>query len=297
MDEEIRSRLLALQQMEATEAEVYHRLAARQKDPHNREILERIAADEERHESILAEKTGEQVKPQMSRVRYHLRLARLFGLTFAVKMLERVEKDAASEYRELEAAGVEGLAQLAEEEDAHELALIGMLQEGKLQYIGSVVLGLSDALVELTGALAGLTFAFANMQMVALAGLIMGIAAAFSMGASEFLSTRAEGDERSPLKAGFFTWIAYLLTVAVLVTPFLLLDPNGPLQFGLEPHVQALALTFISGLFIVAIFNYYISVAQDQPFKQRFAEMAGILTVVTLISFAIGILLRSWFGL
>ncbi len=86
-----------------------------------------------------------------------------------------------------------------------------------------VVLGLNDALIELTGALAGLTFALQNTRLIALAGLITGIAASFSMAASEYLSTKAErgGSETNPIKSAVYTGIAYILTVVLLVLPYL----------------------------------------------------------------------------
>src|SRR3989304_527579 len=71
-----------------------------------------------------------------------------------------------------------------EEENLHEEKLIDMLDEERLQYAGSVVLGLNDALVELTGALAGLTLALQNVKLIALSGLIPGIAASMSMAES-----------------------------------------------------------------------------------------------------------------
>jgi len=68
-------------------------------------------------------------------------------------------------------------------------------------------------------------------------------------------------------------------------------------MLGLEPHIQALCITLIIGLLIIALFNFYVSIAQDHPFKQRFTEMTSILIVVTGISFAIGLILREWFGI
>lgn len=276
--------------MEATEAAVYRRLASRQKDDANRAVLTEIAGDEERHEAILAEMTGEQVTPDSWKVAYHHFLSIFLGLTFAVRLMERTEQDAAAEYRAM------GMDELADEEDEHEERLIGMLREKRLEFSGSIVLGMSDALIELTGALAGLTFALQSMNLVALAGLVTGIAAAFSMGASEFLSKRAEKAETSAKTAALFTWAAYLVTVIMLVSPYLLISADGPLVYGQEPHIQALFCTFTIGLIIVAVFNYYISVVEVKSFKHRFGEMAGILIVVSLISFGIGILLRGWLG-
>ena len=290
VEEDRRAHLLKLQRMEATEAEVYRRLARMQKDPVNRSILEGIGLEEERHESVIEGMTGEKVRADMGKVRRQIMLARLFGFTFSVKMMEATEKDVAAEYREL------GLDDIAEEEEAHEENMIGMLDEERLRYSGSVVLGMSDALVELTGALAGLTFALQSLNLVALAGLVTGIAAAFSMGASEYLSSRAEKKSESAVRAAFFTWISYLITVLLLVSPYLLLTAESPDFHGLEPHVQALLYTFAIGLLIVAVFNFYVSVVEEVSFSSRFMEMAGILGVVSLISYGIGILLRGMLG-
>ncbi len=290
MDEERRARLLKLQRMEATETEVYRRLARMQKDEVNRSILEGISLEEERHEAVIAGMTGEKVLPDMRKVRRQIMLARLFGFTFSVKMMESTEQDAAAEYREL------GLDDIADEEEAHEENMIGMLDEERLRYSGSVVLGMSDALVELTGALAGLTFALQSLNLVALAGLVTGISASFSMGASEYLSSRAEKKSESAVKAAFFTWISYLITVLMLVSPYLLFSSGSPDFQGLEPHIQALVCTFIIGLLIVAVFNFYVSVVEGVSFRSRFIEMAAILGVVSLISYGIGIALRGMLG-
>ncbi len=290
MDEERRVRLLKLQRMEATETEVYRRLARMQKDEVNRSILEGISLEEERHEAVIAGMTGEKVLPDMRKVRRQIMLARLFGFTFSVKMMESTEQDAAAEYREL------GLDDIADEEEAHEENMIGMLDEERLRYSGSVVLGMSDALVELTGALAGLTFALQSLNLVALAGLVTGISASFSMGASEYLSSRAEKKSESAVKAAFFTWISYLITVLMLVSPYLLFSSGSPDFQGLEPHIQALVCTFIIGLLIVAVFNFYVSVVEGVSFRSRFIEMAAILGVVSLISYGIGIALRGMLG-
>ncbi len=291
MDESKRARLLELQRMEATEAEVSRRLAKMQPDPVNQSILNGIALEEERHEAVIAKMTGEEVKADGLRVMKQVVLAKLFGFTFSVKMMEGTEHDAAAEYREL------GLYDIAEEEEAHEQNMIDMLDEERLRYSGSGVLGMSDALIELTGALAGLTFALQSLQLVALAGLVTGIAAAFSMGASEYLSSRAEKKAESAVKAAFFTWLSYLVTVFLLVGPYLVFQVDSPDFHGLEPHVQALMCTFAIGLLIVAVFNLYVSVVEEVSFRSRFLEMTGILGVVSLISYGIGIALRGMLGI
>ena len=97
-------------------------------------------------------------------------------------------------------------------EENHEKELIALVDEERLKYVGSVVLGLNDALVEFTGTLAGLTFAIQNTQIIAVAGLIMGVAASLSMGASEYLSHGVlMGDQPDPVKASVYTGFAPIL--------------------------------------------------------------------------------------
>jgi VIT1/CCC1 family predicted Fe2+/Mn2+ transporter len=277
--------------MEKTEMEVYRRLANREKNSENKKIFEKISLQENNHYNILKEKTNEDVNYSIIRVQFHVLTAIFLGLTFSLKLMEKIEQNAAAEYRDL------GYEDIAKEEDEHEKELLSLLEEDSLNYLSSIILGLSDALVELTGALAGLTLAFQELRIVALAGLVTGISASFSMAASEFLATKEENENRSPIKAALFTGLSYIVTVLLLVTPYLILDSDNQVIFGLEPHIQALIITFIIGLFIIALFNFYVSVAQDKSFKGKFIEMGLILLVVTFISFIIGLVLRESFGI
>jgi len=286
-----RRRLIRLQKMEKTEMEVYRRLANREKNSENKKIFEKISLQENDHYNILKEKTNEDVNYSIIRVQFHVLTAIFLGLTFSLKLMEKIEQNAAAEYRDL------GYDDIAKEEDEHEKELLSLLEEDALNYLSSIILGLSDALVELTGALAGLTLAFQELRIVALAGLVTGISASFSMAASEFLATKEENENRSPIKAALFTGLSYIVTVLLLVTPYLLLDSDNQVIFGLEPHLQALIITFIIGLFIIALFNFYVSVAQDKSFTGKFIEMGLILLVVTFISFIIGLVLRESFGI
>ena len=124
-----------------------------------------------------------------------------------------------------------------------------------------VVLGLNDALVELTGVLAGLTLALRETRLIAMAGLITGIAASLSMAASEYLSTKTEEVDKDP-------------------------DPCDPLyrlelcHHGLLPHfplfriLETLMFAWDSPcgtrFVVILIFTFYISVAKDIRFRKRF---------------------------
>ena len=162
-----------------------------------------------------------------------------------------------------------------------------MLDEERLQYVGSMVLGLNDALVELTGSLAGFTFAMQNTRLIALSGLIIGISATFSMASSEFLAARSEGREDA-FKSCTYTGVAYLITVILLILPYLLLDNSQ--------YMLALVCMLITVILIIAGFTYYTSVAQDLTFKNRFLEMSTISISVAVLSFVVGVLAKKFLG-
>jgi len=283
---EIREKLLTFQKNEITEYHIYTMLARTVRSPENRRILERIADDELRHYQEWREYTQQEVRPARLTVwRYYL-ISRIFGFTFGVKLMERGEEDAQDSYEQLRGT-IREVAAIIREENEHESALLALLDEERLRYTGSIVLGLNDALVELTGVLAGLTFALQNTKLIALTGSITGVAAALSMAASEYLSTKSEGGVKNPARASVYTGGAYVVTVLILILPYLIL----------ENYYACLGCALAAGILIIASFNYYISVAQDVSFRRRFLEMAGLSLGVAMLSFFIGFIMRSFLGI
>ena len=286
LSEDIRSKVILFQQTEITEYHIYKRLAQRIKSQENAKILARIAEDELHHFNGWKKYTNEDVQPRWFFVWFYYLVSILFGFTFGIKLMEMGEQAAQGNYAAV-AQEIPEAAKYQQEENEHEEKLIGMLDEERLQYAGSVVLGLNDALVELTGALAGLTLALQNVKLIALSGLITGIAASMSMAASEYLSTRSEKTSKQPVRAAIYTGIAYIITVTLLILPYLLFE-NYYLDLGI-------ALT--TAVIIIAVFNYYISVAKGESFRERFLEMAGLSLSVAAFSFVIGYFIRTWLGI
>lgn len=275
-----------MQQNELTESVIYERIAAFAKGEENKQTLLRLSREERAHYEIWKKYTGIEMKPQSGKVLKYTMLARILGFTFAVKLMEKGEENAQEEYALLAEAVPESI-QISSQEEEHEQSLLGMLDEERLQYVGSMVLGLNDALVELTGSLAGFAFALQNNRLIALSGLIVGISATFSMASSEFLAARSEG-RSDALKSCSYTGIAYLITVVLLIAPYLL--------FGAAQYIPALICMLVMVVLIIAGFTYYTSVAQDQPFRNRFLEMALISIGVAVVSFVVGILAKKFLG-
>lgn len=285
LDGKTKKIILQFQKNEITEVNIYQRLSQLEKNPHNKEILHNISEDELRHYNIWKSYTGVEVEPSKFKIWQYLFIARIFGATFGLKLMESGEDKAQATYDEFIKIIPEA-EKIRIDESKHENELIGMIDEEKLKYIGSVVLGLNDALVELTGTLAGLTFALQNAKLVGVAGLVTGIAATLSMAASEYLSTKAEEGEKHPLKASIYTGIAYLIAVSILIFPFLILG---------NPFIS-LAVALVDGIVIIFCFTYYYSVVREVSFRRRFLEMLVVSLGVAFLSFLIGLAVRQFLG-
>ena len=284
MDKKIRKILLSVQRTEETEHLIYMRLANGCNDKNNAEILRKIGQQEKGHARFWQNITQTEVEPDMFRVFRTVLFAKLFGLTFVLKLMEKREGTGSRVYAQLSEHFPEAKA-FSEEELIHEQKLLAMLDEEGLQYVGSVVLGLNDALVELTGALAGYTLALSDNKIISLVGLVTGISAAMSMAASDYLSSKAEGDAKAK-KSALYTGIAYIFTVIFLILPYLLLTDK----------FTALGITLFTAVLIIFGFNYYISIAKDLNFKARFFEMTFISLGVATLSFFIGYALKLIIG-
>jgi len=276
----------SFQRNEITEYYIYSRLSRKTKNKKNAETLQKIGDDEMRHYIFWKEYSGEDVKPNKWKIFKFYWIARVFGITFGIKLMERGEEGAQEAYQNA-CIFIPEAKKIVDDEDEHEKELIAMLEEKKLDYVGSIVLGLNDALVELTGTLAGLTFALQNTKLIAVAGLITGIAASFSMAASEYLSTKSEDENANALASSIYTGIAYIFTVFVLILPYLIFSN----------YFVCLGMTMTFAVLVILFFNYYISVAKDLNFRKRFWEMFTISMGVAAFSFGIGYLIRMFIGI
>ena len=283
MDKKKRSMLLKLQRRELTAKTIYLRIAKSSKDASNRRILEKIAKDELKHYQFWKAITKKEVKPNIVMVYWYIFISNLFGLSFALKFMEKSEFHSYTQFEDEFA----GLSSIMEDEQKHEKVLLSMLDEDVIKYSGSVVLGLNDALVELTGALAGLTLALQNGRLVAIAGLIIGIAASMSMAASGYLSSKEEANKnKKPLKSALYTGFAYIVTVILLIIPYLIF----------RDIYVSLAVMLSITISIIFTYTFYITTAKSLKFWGRFVEMAIISLTVAILSFGVGFLVKLLFG-
>ncbi len=278
---------LKQQQSEINDHTIYKTLASYQENEKNREIFEKIAKDEKAHYEFWVRITNRQIKAQKLVVWWYIFLVKIFGTSFALKSLEKRESGAEEFYKELFEIYPES-KKIYKQEVQHEFELIDMLNDKKLLYAGAIVLGMNDALVELTGTLSGIALAFDKSLTVGLTGLIMGIAASLSMAGSAYFEAKENPSEDiNPLVYSLYTGVSYISTTAILVVPF----------FIFETMTYSLIMMFSSAFLAIISYNFYISVAKDLSFSKRVIQMSAITFGVALISFGIGYVVKYYFGI
>lgn len=278
---------LKQQQSEINDHTIYKALASHQDNEKNKEVFEKIAKDEKAHYEFWVRITNQQIEAQKLVVWWYIILVKIFGTSFALKSLEKRESGAEEFYKELFEIYPES-KKIYKQEVEHEFELIDMLNDKKLLYAGAIVLGMNDALVELTGTLTGIALAFDKSLTIGLTGLIMGIAASLSMAGSAYFEAKENPSEDiNPLVYSLYTGVSYILTTTILVVPF----------FIFEVMSYSLIMMFISAFLAIISYNFYISVAKNLSFSKRVIQMSAITFGVALISFGIGYVVKYYFGI
>jgi len=283
LDQKIKNKLLAAQKNEITEHFIYRKLSRSIKDTHNRGVLKQISDDELKHYHTWQKYTDKEIEPDRFKIwRYYI-ISRMLGLTFGIKLMERGESKAEANYEEL-ARSVPQAIEIARDEEKHEKELIRLIDEERLRYTGDMVRGLNVALIELTGVVAGLTFALQEKTLIIMAGLIAGISMSLSVAGTEYIATKSASGQRSPMKAVLYGGLTNLITALFLIFPYFIFA-NVYLSLG---------FMILNAVIVIWFFSFYISVAREISFRKRFTEMTLIGLGIAALSFAIGLLVRTF---
>lgn len=260
-------------------------------------MMQQLAEQEKGHVDFWLGVTGERPESiRIPQIKYRLLVlaSRLLGPAFTVRWLERGEDKAIAAYKGLLEDGTltpeqqTSVRTMLGEEEEHEQLLERGIEDERRVYLGAAVLGLNDALVELTGGLAGLASSITDPKLIGFASLVVGIAASMSMAASNFLSVDiGEESELKPGKAAAYTGTAYIIVVVGLVLPFFLVSDRR----------VALGISWASAVLIVAAFSFYSAVMQGKSFIRRFGIMLAFGLGVAVLSFGIGKALGAMIGI
>lgn len=271
---------------------VYRALARVERNPQRRVVLEKLAEQEWRHFEFWSEVA--EVKPAAWRVglyAYLLVLLRfLLGVTFVVKLLERNEREVIARYRSVERLFVgerlERLRRIIEEEESHEEAFIAQLDETLVKYMGALVLGLADAIVEITAAHAGALGSTNSTIVAGVVGLIVGVGASISMASASFLQTKHEVG-KSPVVAALVTGVGYMVAVAFMSLPFFL---THDIYVAFVASIAvAIALAFV--------LTFQAAVYAGRDFRFEFIQTVGLLLGTAMFTYLLGKWLGGLFGI
>jgi len=212
---------------------------------------------------------------------------RVLGLTFLAKYLEHHEATSLAAYKTfLQTADPQTkkrIQQIIDDEAAHEQDIIGQIQEEKVAFMSSIVLGLNDGLIELTGALVGFSFALSTNRFIAASGLITGIAASMSMAASAYMQAKHEKG-KDPKKASLYTGVAYVTVVTLLILPFLLLSSTW----------AALSVMGVIILIIISGMSFYSATLFERNFWKQWQEMFLFSVGIACVTFLLGSAIEWW---
>jgi len=279
--------ILGFQEKEITEHLVYKRLAEKSRGK-NAEVLRMISEDELRHYNEWKKYTQTDVHPGGLTVLKYLIFSRIFGLTFVMKIMEGSEEKAQEAYDRISSELPTARHIHLPDERKHERLLMDAIDEKRLDYIGSMVQGLNDALIGLFGELAGLTFALQNTWVIGIVGLISGIAQFVSMFASEtelYLSQRTE-ENREALQTAIYAGMVYVLTVLFLIVPY----------FISTNYSIALSATILNTFLVIIFFTFFVSVVKNISLRKMFTAIATISLGIAGLSFTIGWIFRAFLG-
>lgn len=271
---------------------VFRAMAEREKDAPRRKVLEELKEKEYEHYEFWRDYTNIMEEPHVSSFAIQLRviIVALLGLTFTLKLLERFEANVVEGYEQLvgtiDQKYKAGLEALLKDEREHESFFLSQIGEGRLRYMSFIVLGLADAIVEISGVHAGFLGVTSSTLIAGVAGLVVGFAAAISMASAAYLQSK-QATGKPSVSSAISTGLAYVVAVVMLALPYFITD-NMPYAFG---------GSIILAIFLVAGFTFYGSIINDTKFTRDFFQAISLTIGTAIATYLFGLLVGQFFGI
>jgi len=279
---------------EYTDYLVYKRLAESSgiKDPKMKEILTKLSNTEYGHYEFWIKYVPPETKiaPNKWTIYITLFLRLIFGNTFAIKFLEKHENAVIKKYKlvknSIPEADQRQFDEMVRDEEEHENTFMEQLQGRYLKYISFIILGLADAIVEISGIHAGSLGIYHSTEITGLAGIVAGASASIAMASAAYAQAK-QGFQGSPSISAIFTGVSYFINAIVLATPY----------FITKSQEVAISTSIAFAIAIIAFISYYNSIVSAGRFLRDFTELAGIMLGASAALFLFGLLVRSVFGI
>ncbi len=163
---------------------------------------------------------------------------------------------------------------------------MSQINEGVVKYMSFIVLGLADAIVEISGVHAGFLGVTDSTLIAGVAGLVVGFAAAISMAAAAYLQAKHDIEKSATISA-IATGIAYIGAVSLLASPY----------FFTHNMIIAFTVSTLLAVLLTAGFTYYGAVVFERKFAREFIESVVLIMATAFGAFLFGELLGSIFGI
>ncbi|MEM2006057.1 MAG: ferritin family protein [Sulfolobales archaeon] len=243
--------------------------------------LEKALSDEFRHYRFWSELCGDCGGITSSiKVLALFLFSILFGVTILIKVLERAEGDTSKLYERLSKENPEFsdvLKAMAEDEDRHESEFASNIDEARIKYLSSITLGVSDAIIELTGVYTGALGMLESTKTAGTIGLLAGISASASMAAASYAQAKHEVWKK-PYLAAIYTGTSYLAVVSLLALPY----------FLTESLLTAFALMVAIANIVIAYISVYGAVILSKSFLREFFSNVALLLGISTALYALG---------
>jgi VIT1/CCC1 family predicted Fe2+/Mn2+ transporter len=254
-------------------------------------VLMHLSETESKHYEFW-KKYAPKEEPKVDKVKLYwvVFLRRVLGLTFASRFLDRHESSVVKEYKALAGlipeADKAAFEEMVADEQEHEMEFARKIESSAIRYISFVVLGLADALVEITGINAGSLGIYNKTEYAGLAGVIAGAAASLAMASAAFAQAK-QGFQGSARLSAVYTGVSYFITATILAAPY----------FLTPKMIYALGTSLSLAVVILALISYYSTVISGKPFLRDFLEILLIMFGVTVALYFFGHFIRVSTGI
>ncbi|MCL4332978.1 MAG: VIT1/CCC1 family protein [Candidatus Thermoplasmatota archaeon] len=308
---------------EITDREFYSKLSKRSHDPAFSKELEYLASVEQEHAgfwSKVAASKGvktENIGPFRRKLWAMLFLSRILGEGLTIKMMEFGEIESVRKYRDyVQGKGVPAgisneVEKILQDEIEHESVFQQKISssEKTIQRNRDVVYGISDSLVEVLAAIAGLTAILNDGVLIALGGIVVGVGGTISMTVGAYLAKISESEHklRSLAKKALFdgtdvkieeadkirgeglesatnVGLFYLMGVWVPIIPFLFL-----------PVIVALVLAVALVAITEALVNAIVAISIGVPARGLALKSSVMALLAAGATYALGYALEMFF--
>jgi vacuolar iron transporter family protein len=275
-------------------------------------ILGELIPIETRHHAFWQEFFGVKLErldlPRRLKLWLLVGAARLFGAPAMHLILEAIEVFGVRKYlavwRRYEGGPLgRAVREILEDEFKHEDTVVTADAERQIspQRIRDVFLGLNDGLVEILGAVSGFFGAFSSATTVLVAGLMVAVAGALSMGAGAFLAASSESEVRdtevrrrrflgepglalersdTPLRSGVRVAVSYVVGAVVPVLP-------------VAAGARTLLPSVIAAGGVIVVVSAILAFLSGMDVKRRVLTNLAIIAGAVATSYLLGLVAKS----